>query len=130
MAASEKTPPDTVQAWQRKIDAEVLAQARADREKELELARIESSKVTTIEQIRANDRSARRTWWGGALVGLGIIIVILGVITAIWTAIDRDRGKAVRLEEVRQQTAQACIKAGNIWTAEGACLLTQRQPTP
>jgi hypothetical protein len=113
------------------LDREILAQARADREHQQELARIESQKVTSLEKMRSQALADRRQRIGWALAGLAIVIVILAIVAAIWTAVDRDRQKNLQREQLRQQTAQECIRAGNILTADGACLITQRDaPAP
>lgn len=109
-----------------RVDKEVLAQARAEREHQQELARIESGKVTQIEKLRSQALADRRQRIGWALAGLGIVIVLLAIVAAIWTAVDRDRTKELQREQLRQQTAQECIKAGNIWLEGQGCLITQQ----
>lgn len=126
---TDQTPPnitETAPTWQDRLDAEVLAQARADREKDLELARINSQSITKTEELRVSDAAARRRWRGNALGGLAMVVVTAGIIIAVWTGIDRSQARDVQREQLRQQTAQECIRAGNIWTGAGDCLITQR----
>jgi hypothetical protein len=122
----EDPPTGVVEWWRERLDAEVLAQARAEREEKLELARIESQKITKVEEIRGRAAADRRQRVGYVLAGLASVIVILGVVAAIWTGVDRTRANDLRREQLRQQTAQECIRAGNIWTGAGDCLITQR----
>lgn len=111
-----------------RVDEAVLAEAKAVREHERELARIESGRIVDVERLRMQAGDDRRQRIGWALAGLAIVTVILVIVAAIWVAVDRDRQKQVRLEQVRQQTAQECIKAGNIWYGD-SCLIAQR-PAP
>lgn len=98
---------------------------------EQELARIESQRAVSLEQIRVRSIAdkRRRVLW--VLFGLGAVTVLLAIIAAIWTGADRERAEELQRERLRQQTAQACIGAGNIWTADGDCLIAVRNvPAP
>lgn len=108
------------------VDEAVLAEARAAREHEQELARIESTRLVRIEELRGRSASDRRQRIGWALTGLAIVTVILAITAAVWTGVDRARGKQIQQEQIRQQTAQECIRAGNIWLENQGCLITQR----
>lgn len=112
-----------------RIDKEVLAQARAAREQEVSLRKIEADRQVQTEKVRASmaaDRRQRRGYWG---VGIAVVIVLLAVIAAIWTGVDRSKARDVQIQETRQKTAQACIAAGNIWLEGQGCLLTQKEPS-
>jgi hypothetical protein len=112
------------------VDKAVLAEAAAARKQEQDLARIEAEKQIKIENIRADRAAHRGRRLGMVLAGLAIVTVILAVIMAIWTSIDRDRQQKIQIEKVRQQTAQQCIREGNIW-ADGSCYITRRDaPAP
>lgn len=115
-------------AWRERLDAEVLAQARAERENQQELARIDSQKAVKLEEILAGSARHQRERRGYILSGLAIVIVVVAVIAATWTGVDRNGVREQHREQLRQQTAQACIQAGNIWTSAGDCLITQRPP--
>lgn len=121
-------PEEITKAERSRIDAvdkAVLAEAAAARKHELSLRDSDNQRIIQIEKIRATTAADRRERIGWSLVGLAIVVVILGIVGAIWTAVDRDRQKIIRQEQVRQQTAQECIRAGNIWTSDGDCLLTK-----
>jgi len=113
------------------LDKEVLAQARLDREHQLELARIDSNKATALEKLRSQALADRRQRIGWALAGLAIVIVLLAIVGAIWTGVDRSKSKDLQREQLRQQTAQECIRVGNIWLDGQGCLITQQgAPAP
>jgi flagellar biosynthesis/type III secretory pathway M-ring protein FliF/YscJ len=104
------------------VDELVLRQAKAERDHQLSLRKADNDRVVRLEEIRSKDRADRRQRRGHILVGLAIVIVIVIVIGAIWTAIDRNGARQVRENQQHEQTAQECIKAGNIWIQDG-CLL-------
>lgn len=107
------------------VDKAVLVEAAAGRKQELALRESDNRRQVDIEKIRERAGADRRQRVGWALAGLAIVTVILAIVVAIWTAVDRDRGKQVRQEQIRQQTAQECIKQGNIWLDGQGCLLTR-----
>lgn len=115
-----------------RLDEAVLKQAAAEREQEMELARIDRDKTCEIQRIRARDAADARQRRGSWGAGVAIVIVLLGIIVAIWTYTDRAGTRAtfrdVQIEQTRQQTIQACIRAGNIWVSD-SCLITQRSPS-
>lgn len=107
------------------VDKAVLSEAAAVRKQELAMRESDNRRLVDIEKIRERTGEDRRQRVGWALAGLAIVIVILAVVAAIWTAVDRDRAKQIRQEQLQQQTAQECIKQGNIWLDGQGCLLTR-----
>lgn len=106
------------------LDAEMLTQI--DRAKEVEIARINSEGMVKADELRAQAATDRRQRISWALAGLAVVAVLLGVVAAIWTSVDRERAVDLQRERLLQETAQQCIRAGNIWTSAGDCLITQR----
>lgn len=109
-----------------RLDKEVPAQARLDRVSELALRKSDNERLVSVEKLKANAAADRRERIGYYLAGLAVLVVLLAIIAAIWTSADRGKAKDLQREQLRQQTAQECIRAGNIWTGDGDCLITQR----
>lgn len=110
------------------VDKAVLDEARHTRAHEQQMANIETERQVRLRELADEDARDRRVRTSEILVGVALVVV-LAIITAIWTAMDRDRQKQIKLEQVRQETAQQCIRAGNIWV-NGNCVLTQRPTGP
>lgn len=77
--------------------------------------------LEAMAEIARRDRSTRRDehqplWLGGA-----VVVVLLALIGAIWTGVDRQHASDRRMEEIRQSTAQRCIDTGDIWIS-GNCV--------
>ncbi len=110
-----------------RLDQSVLAEAAAGREHELALRASDNQRLIEIEEIKASSLKDRRQRRGHILAGLAIMVIALAVIGAIWTGIDRASDKQLRRQQQHEQTAQECIRAGNIWINDG-CLITKRDP--
>lgn len=104
------------------VDELVFRQAQAEREQQLELRRSDNKRLVNLEEIRVRDRENRRQRRGYILIGLAIVVVILGIVAAIWTGVDRAGARQVREQQQHEQTAQECIRSGNIWIND-SCLL-------
>lgn len=104
------------------VDELVFRQAQADRDKEIELRKSDNKRLVELENIRAADRKHRRQRRGYILAGLAVVFVITAIIAAIWTGVDRAGQREVREQQQHEQTAQQCIREGNIWINDG-CLL-------
>lgn len=107
------------------VDKAVLAEAAAARKQELALRESDNQRLIQIEQIKAEAAMDRRERRGRILVGLAVVTVILAIIGAIWTGLDRAGDKDLRRQQQHEQTAQECIRAGNIWINDG-CLITRQ----
>jgi hypothetical protein len=81
--------------------------------------------TTEEREMDVNYRRDRLGLISEVLLGLAIVTVILGIVAAIWFAVDRDRQKALRFEQLRQQTAQECIHAGNVWVDGQSCVVVR-----
>jgi len=71
----------------------------------------------TENMARINMEAAKRRredrqpiWLGAAVVG-----VVLTLIAAVWTGVDRQNASDRKTEQIRQSTAQHCIDAGDVW---------------
>lgn len=106
------------------VDKAVLEQAAADRKQELALRESDNRRLVDIEKIHERTGADRRQRVGWVLAGLAIVTVILAIVAAIWTGLDRDRAKQIRRDQIQQETAQECIRQANIWY-DGNCLLTR-----
>lgn len=100
-----------------------------DNNQELELAKIQSARDVQLESerqsavIAQHERSATRAIAAAAVL---VVAVLLGVIYASVVSVHKsDREKQLKMEQVRQQTIQTCIREGNIWI-NGDCVLSRR----
>lgn len=82
-----------------------------------------AAKSEYIEPLSEDYRADRLQFIGMVLTGLAIVTVILGIVAAIWFAVDRDRQKEVRLNQQVQETARECINRGNIWVNGNSCVV-------
>lgn len=80
----------------------------------------------TPPKLSENYRTDRLSFLAAVLLGVAVVTVILGIVAAIWFAVDRDRQKEIRLDKQLQQTAQKCIEAGNIWVDGKSCVVMIR----
>jgi ABC-type uncharacterized transport system fused permease/ATPase subunit len=106
------------------VDQAVLAEAAAERDLQLQLHKSDNERIVQLKQIDASAAADRRERRSAALIGLAIVVVLLAVIGAIWTGVDRAADKRIRLQQQKERTAQVCIQAGNIWIND-SCLITR-----
>jgi hypothetical protein len=110
-----------------RLDQSVLAEAAAAREHELALRDSDNRRLIEVERIKAAAAKARHEQRGRILAGLAVATVVLAIIAAIWTGVDRAGAKDLLRQRQHEQTAQECIRAGNIWINDG-CLITRQDP--
>lgn len=117
--------PIRAEQYRRVTDDEAVLDQAAAREHELALRESDNRRIVDIEKIRertGEDRRQRISW---VLAGLAVMTVILGIVAAIWSAVDRDRSKQIRQDQIQQQVAQECIRQGNIWLNGQGCLVAR-----
>jgi hypothetical protein len=133
--ATEETPaPEKIaEAERRRLDAvdeAVLKEAQAARDLELRKHQIDNDTRLQIERLRNDIVAGRRRFWGWMLSGLAVAAIVLAGIAAIRADNDDSRREQTKQDQLRQETAQRCIAAGNIWLEGQGCLLTNRGGAP
>lgn len=106
-------------------DEQYLAELEADKVVRL---RIADNVRATIQRRTDNEHSSRQArrlfvgWCLGGLAGLAIALAIVGV---VFVTVRNDDAAAERDKQRQAETAQTCIRQGNLWV-DGNCLLARQ----
>lgn len=92
-----------------------------ERAHQLEMAKVNAERETTLARIASANADERRVWFAWILAGLAVSAIIGGIIVALTWSAHRDREQSGRDQARRAQVAEMCIREGNIWF-DGNCI--------
>lgn len=103
------------------MDEQIMAEAEKQRVHE---ARVEQIKAAARQEEARQETvrtESRHSLVGGVLIGVGIVVVLLGLFSAVLYGVTDGRKDQQQRERQRNEIAATCIREGNIWL-NGNCI--------
>lgn len=87
-----------------------------------QMAKIAADKEVALAKQRSDDRSDRRPYVGGTLIGTAVLIFFLVIIWAIWNYnINSDKAELKKQQEITKQV-EICTNSGGSWINGNTCV--------